>query len=1063
MYPVDVRYMPIDPEQDENGEVTYIDAAVKAAETLVREYPRGDILIFMPTERDIRETCGLLEAALKNRGITILPLFARLSWTEQCRIFRPAAAPKIIVATNVAETSITIAGISYVIDTGLARILQYNPRTRTTELPIKNISRSSADQRKGRCGRLQHGLCIRLYSKEDYENRSLFTLPEILRANLAGVILRMLDLGIGDIASFPFIDAPQPKNIRDGIEILQELGAVQETKKEGSDTRCLRLTEKGRMMARFPFDPRISRMILNAQKEGCVEEMAIIAAALSIQDPRERPTEHEAQADQIHERFKDPSSDFMTLLRIWDLYHDGALDTQQKLKKFCKIHFLSFRRMREWQDIYDQIATILNELKIKRTSLKNIEDSEQRYSSIHKSILSGYLSHIAVKKEKNVYLATKGREVMIFPGSSLYNKGKNWIVAAEAVKTSRLFVRTTANIESVWLEELGGALCRSTFFEPHWEKKRGEVVAYEQVSLFGLVIVPKRRVSFGPINPTEASQIFIQAALVEGEMENPPSFLIHNQQVIRHIADMEAKLRRHCLLADEGTIAQFYADRLPGIYDTKTMRKFIRDKGGDEFLRMKEEDLLMHAPKLEELAKYPDQIQMGPSQFSCQYHYEPGASDDGLTLKVPVQLLTTIPPWAPDWLVAGLLKEKIIYLIKGLPKERRGKLPPPSQACEIILSEMGNRRGNFLSLLSNVIYQKFGVDIPVSLWRVQDLPDYLKMRFVVVDAEGKTTADARDIRFLQDGIGASEEMTAFQKARAAWDKTRVIDWDFGDIPETVAITDDSAFHIHAYPGLEAAEDCANLRLFKTLHEAQSSHRLGVMILYKLRFKEELAYLKKAVCLPDNMKTWTSALGGSKAIEKIIFEKIIRDLFARSIKTREEFIHYAQTVEHKILPYGQEVLRIIQPVLKSYFETLKEFQAHEATHRMNALARKFLSELRCELNRLMPPNFLEIYDNERLSHMPRYLKTFALRAERGLLHLEKAFSKTAEVKIFADKLIDMIKDLTPEASGEKKEAIEEFSQMLEEYKVSLFAQELKTAFPISKKRLEEKIREIERME
>jgi ATP-dependent helicase HrpA len=306
-------------------------------------------------------------------------------------------------------------------------------------------------------------------------------------------------------------------------------------------------------------------------------------------------------------------------------------------------------------------------------------------------------------------------------------------------------------------------------------------------------------------------------------------------------------------------------------------------------------------------------------------------------------------------------------------------------------------------------------------------------------------------------------MTAFQKARAAWDKTRVIDWDFGDIPETVAITDDSAFHIHAYPGLEAAEDCANLRLFKTLHEAQSSHRLGVMILYKLRFKEELAYLKKAVYLPDNMKTRTSALGGSKAIEKIIFEKIIRDLFARSIKTREEFIHYAQTVEHKILPYGQEVLRIIQPVLKSYFETLKEFQAHEATHRMNALARKFLSELRCELNRLMPPNFLEIYDNERLSHMPRYLKTFALRAERGLLHLEKAFSKTAEVKIFADKLIDMIKDLTPEASGEKKEAIEEFSQMLEEYKVSLFAQELKTAFPISKKRLEEKIREIERME
>lgn len=1063
MYPVDVRYMPIDPKQDESGEFTYIDAAVRAAEALIKGHHRGNILIFMPTERDIRETCGFFEASkVKHQSIEILPLFAGLSWVEQCRIFRPTTSQKIIVATNVAETSITIPGITYVIDTGLSRILQYNPRTRTTGLPIKNISRSSADQRKGRCGRLGHGICIRLYSKEDYESRALFTPPEILRANLAGVILRMLDLNIGDITSFPFIDAPHPKSVRDGLEILQELGAIQDVKKKVCDSRFLNLTDKGRTMARFPFDPRISRMMIQAQKEGCVDEIAIIAAALSIQDPRERPTEQETQADQMHNLFKDPSSDFMTLLRIWNSYHGETLHSKSKKRNFCRNHFLSFRRMREWRDIYDQITTILKELKIKRTSVKNIEAPKQRYTGIHKSILSGYLSHIAMKKEKNIYTATKGREVMIFPGSSLYNRGGNWIVAAEVVETSHIFARTAAHIESVWLEELGGDLCQSTFSEPHWEKNREEVVAFEQVSLFGLVIVPQRRVSYGPINPEEASQIFIRSALVEGELKNPPAFLIHNLQLIQRITAMEDKIRRHHLLTDEDTIAQFYAERLPGIYDTRTMLKFIRDKGEDVLLRMKEEDILVHVPDFGELAQYPDHVCLGPVQFPSSYHYEPGTPDDGLTLKVPVQLLTNIPPSAPDWLVPGLLREKIAHLIKGLPKEYRKKLPPLSQTCDIIMSEIDNYRGSLLSLLGKIIYKKFGIDLSASLWPKENLPDYLKMRFVVVDAKGKTIASGRDIHSLQEGIGTTEDTTAFLKARATWDKKGLTDWNFEDIPESITIKDKNAFQIQAYPGLEAAEGCVNLRLFKTRYEAQASHRLGLMTLYKLRFKEELAYLKKAISLPDDMKPWAYELGGIKMIEKNIFEKTTRDLFAQPIKTRDAFIRYAQSVGPKILPYGQEVLKIINPVLKDYFDTFKELKTCESAHRPNTLARKFLSELRSEINYLMPKNFLEIYDNERLKHIPRYLKTLVLRAQRGLLHLEKAFAKTAEIKIFADQIRDMIKNLPLDASGEKKKAIEELSQMLEEYKVSLFAQELKTAFPVSKKRLEEKIREIERI-
>jgi ATP-dependent helicase HrpA len=1062
-YPVDVRYMPVDPEQDESGEFTYIDAAVNAVGDLIKEHRRGDILIFMPTERDIRETCERFEAEIKYHDITILPLFARLSWTEQCRIFQPTSSRKIIVATNVAETSITIPGITYVIDTGLARILQYNPKTRTTGLPIKNISRSSADQRKGRCGRLQHGICLRLYSKEDYESRYLFTPPEILRTNLAGVILRMLALNIGNIASFPFIDAPQTKSIRDGIEILQELGALKEIKEVGCDTRLPILADKGRLMARFPFDPRISRMIIEAEKEGCVDEIAIIAAALSIQDPRERPAEQEAQADQMHNLFKDPSSDFMTLLRIWDSYNGVTFNTQGKMKKFCRTHFLSFKRMREWRDIYDQITRILNDLKIRRTSLRNLENAQQRYAGIHKSILSGYLSHIATKREKNIYTATKGREVMIFPGSSLYNRGGNWIVAAEVVETSRLFARTAAHIESEWMEALGGDLCRSTFSEPHWEKNREEVVAFEQVSLFGLVIVPQRRVSYGPINSDEASQIFIRSALMEGELKNPPAFLIHNQQMIQRIITMEDKIRRHHLLADEDTIAQFYAERLPGIYDTRTMQKFIRDKGEDVFLRMKEEDILIHVPDFGELAKYPDHVRLGPVQLPCSYRYEPGTPDDGLTLKVPVQLLANIPPSAPDWLVPGFLREKIAHLIKGLPKEYRKKLPPVSQTCDIIMSEIGNYKGSLLSLLGKTIYQKFGIDLSASLWPTENLPDYLKMRFVVVDSQGKPLASGREIRSLQESIRPREEMTAFQKARSAWEKEGFIDWDFGDIPESITLKDENAFQIKAYPGLEAAEGCVNFRLFKTLHEAQASHKTGVKTLYKLRFKDELAYLKKAISLPDDMKPWANELGGIKTIEKNIFEKITRDLFAQPIKSREAFIRYAQSVGPKILPYGQDVLlRIANPVLRVYFDTLKELRAHESAHRPNTLARKFLSELRSDLNCLMPPNFLEIYDNERLTHIPRYLKTLALRAERGLLHLEKAFAKTAEIKIFADQLQDVIKGLPPETSEEKKKAIEELFRMLEEYKVSLFAQELKTAFPVSKKRLEEKIREIERI-
>ncbi|MCX5835794.1 MAG: ATP-dependent RNA helicase HrpA, partial [Deltaproteobacteria bacterium] len=702
MYPVELRYRPLDQNLEEAGEITYVDAAISAAKILMEDRHGGDMLIFMPTEQDIRETCELLETKM-GKGATVLPLFARLPWTEQRRIFQPSSSRKIVVATNVAETSITIPGIRYVIDTGLARISRYNPRSRTTSLPIRTISRSSADQRKGRCGRVQNGICVRLFDKADYEDRPLFTEPEILRSNLAEVILRMLSLNLGDISSFPFIDPPHPKNIRDGVEILRELGAIETGEKDADsgDDQQHALTERGKMMAHLPIDPRISRMIIEAEKEKCMDEILIIASVISIQDPRERPVEFEKEADKIHAAFTDPASDFMTLLRIWNRYQGmmRSATSKNRMRKFCREHFLSFRRMREWVDVYEQLKSILDEQgwKIKK---RRDADVKTLYEGIHRSILSGYLSNIATKKEKNIYTAARGKEVMIFPGSGLFNKG------------------------SEWLEELGGDLCRSSYSEPHWSRDRGEVVAYEEVSLFGLVIVPKRPVSYGSINPEEASEIFIRSALVEGDVRRPFPFLLHNQEAIERISKMEDKIRRRNLLASEEELARYYRERIPGIYDERTLRKLIRDSGNDDFLRMKEEDILRHFPPDDEMVLYPDEVAVGSQRFSCSYRFDPGKPDDGVTLRVPVHMISSISGKSADRLIPGLLREKITALLKGLPKEFKKKLQPISHTCGIILKEMEQGDDLLLSVMGKTIYERFGLDIPASLWNQDAVSDY---------------------------------------------------------------------------------------------------------------------------------------------------------------------------------------------------------------------------------------------------------------------------------------------------------------------------------------------------
>jgi len=1110
MYPVDIRYL-----QDlhgfgnventsENDEQTHVELAVRAIERLQQESPYGgDILVFMPTEQDIRETCELLEGR-DFTGVNILPLYARLSASEQSRVFSQTRGRKIIVATNVAETSITIPGIKYVIDTGLARISQYLPGTRTTSLPVVPVSRSSADQRKGRCGRVANGICIRLFSEKDYESRSLFTPPEILRSNLAEVILRMIALNLGDIWNFPFIDPPAPRLIKDGFDLLTELGAIRsqetedrskksEERRQNSDAssqqqpavKKIQLTEKGKLMARMPLDPRLSRMLIEANTEGCVKEIAVIASALSIQDPRERPAEKQGEADQAHAVFNDPTSDFITLLNIWNKYHREVRGKGQEgvaslitPKKFCKNYFISFRRMREWRDIHAQIIEELKESEARNQETEaGSQKSEQPTAKIHRSVLSGFLSNIATKKDKNMFQATKGKEVMIFPGSALFNKAGDWIVAAEMVETSRLFARTVANIDVNWLEELGKDQCKYSYLQPHWERNRGEVVAFEQVTLYGLVIIPQRPVSYGIINPDEASDIFIRSALVDGDMKQPFPFMLHNQNLIDEIQNMEEKIRRRDILTSEENIYQFYKERLDKVYDIRTLKKFIKDKRGDGFLRMKKEDLLLYSPDENELTLYPDKLTLGNNIFPCDYHFDPGKPEDGVTIKIPSTLAPSVPAESLDWLVPGLFREKIIAMIKGLPKEYRKRLVPVTTTVDVILKEMPemvvgwtkrsvstNIQPPLATSLSNFIYQRFGVDIPGSAWQSDVLPDHLKMRISVTGFDGKELYSGRDTSVLKSKI-ANEKLQIgdeFESAKKEWEKTNLTQWDFGDLPDSVTIKGKNGTEWLLFPGLEADEQSVNLRLFLHKDDAHISHKKGVAKLFSILFSKDLKFLKKSLTISKEIKDYTKYFGGISIFEKRLYDRVVEELFCKDIRTEQEFFSYAESVACEIIKTGNEKLKIIISVLKAYHEARTTLYDLETAKKANQTLTDFFKTLRDQLSRLVPENFIELYDNERMSHLERYIRAIMIRVQRGMVNFEKDQAKEKDVRIYTDCLNKFLKSLSPHVSEDKRAAIEEYFWLIEEYKVSLFAQELKTAFPVSSKRLEQKSKEIERM-
>jgi ATP-dependent helicase HrpA len=1225
MYPVEVEYRV--PDEEEAEDKDYVDQAVEAVEYLRREKPSGDVLVFMPTEQDILETCRMLEGR-KWPAVKVLPLFSRLPAGQQ-RLVYTVTLPKIVVATNVAETSLTIPGIRYVVDTGVARIAQYQPGTRINSLPISPVSRASADQRKGRCGRVKEGLCVRLYSQVDYESRDEFTQPEILRSDLAEVILRMTDLGLGDPLQFPFIDRPASKAVHDGYDTLVELGAIRKGGKTGTPPKSgtqypfthfpsaarYELTDKGRAMARMQLDPRLSRMLLEARDERCLPEVAVLAAALSIRDPRERPPDKAQQADAVHAAFKHPDSDFLVLLNIWNRYHGDfeKLGSLVQKRRFCHENFLSFPRMREWAYLHAEIEAALDEL-VRREAgaggrrgpggprgrrgevrakgeaeaapaagtagtragsddekwgigimspILHADISPALYGAIHRSILSGYLSNIAAHKEKNVYSGAKNREVTLWPGSSLFGKGTGWIVSAEVVRTSRLFARMAARIDPAWLEGLGGPLCKRSYSDAAWDRARGEVTAKERVTLFGLEIVRDRRVSYGRIAPAEAHEIFVMNGLVEGEIDDPPPFLEHNLALQKKVEAMEEKLRRRDILVAEGEIAKFYSEKLPGIHDIRTLRKFLRDiraRGGDDaFLRLSEEALLNYRPEDGLVGGFPDTVEVAGRPYRAVYRFAPGEEDDGVTLTVPPALLNAIPPSRLEWGVTGQYEEKIAALIKGLPKRYRKLLVPVGEKAGTIAREMPRAPEEvpLVKAVAEFVKRRFGVEIPAREWALADVPRHLRMRVAVVDpATGRVIDAGRDVELLRKKIGAADEAPskvespAWQEARRAWEKSGLVDWTFGDLPERIAV----GTSLTAYPALKMGDmipisyfsgtpgsagtpapsgpptspalarspgsagpalkngdtGSVSILLFPTRAEAEASHRLGVRWLLMRKFAKELAFVRRYHKIPAELDRSALYFGGREAVEKAIEAALAREVFERNIRSEAEYRAYETEVGRTLFDRGhaltQTVLKIVELHAKLRTELAKGSGGEGAAKgpgavsgvgsrsgkargarslNLNELSRfrekekvkpEYLDAIAADLDRLVPKDFLERYSIARLIRVPRYLEGLLIRLERARIAPDKDKAKAAQVEPYAFELARLEnkteQDRTPAKkreigimspiSEEKRAAVEELRWMIEEFKLSLFSPEIKTAFPISAVRLARKIAEIEAM-
>jgi len=1059
LYPVEVMYFEPESLPKKKEEPDYVDLAVQAVDFIKKEKQTGDILVFMPTEQDILETCHRLQGKHYPDSV-ILPLFARMPAHQQKQIYHIKQG-KIVVATNVAETSLTIPGIRYVIDTGLARISQYQSSSGIHSLPILPISKASAEQRKGRCGRVSSGLCLRLYSEEDYRSRPDHTPPEIQRSNLAEVILRMLDLELGHPLKFPFLDPPPARAVADGYRTLLELGAIEKSE-SGYE-----LTGLGRKMARLPLDPRLSRMLLEAANRDCLEEVSIIAAALSIQDPRLRPLEKAADADRVQSIFQHPESDFLTFYNLWQALQNTIQGqaSSPNLKKFARDYFLSYNRLREWLFVHEQISEILEEQKIRaKTGMPKVSDSE-RYSAIHRSILSGFISHLAAHKEKNLYEVARGQEAMLWPGSALFKKPPSWVLAAELVRTNRLYLRTVARINPAWAEELAPHLCQYSYLDPYWDKGQGEVRAKERVTIFNLIIISNRDVPFGNQDPARAHEIFVEEALIKHQLESEFPFLEYNQQIISQIKLLEEKLRQRNILVPEKHLFDFYSGRLHGVYNLKGLEQRIRNAGSDDFLRLKEENLYLFRPAKELLEGYPDSVRILGHTYQLKYRFAPGEEDDGVTIQVPKSLLDHIPESLLTWPVPGLFREKIEACLKALPKDYRKLLQPLSEKAELISKEMKPGPISFFSALANFLKERFQVEVPKDIWDKLEIPRYLKMRIAVVNELGQELMSGRDLSFLKKMLSSraqkpvEEESPGWRAARVRWEHQELAGWEesLPEIPEEIAIDD----FLRAYPALVAKGENFEVKLFKTREEARCSHLQAVEVLLSRQFQKDLNFILRSYSFPAEVKPVLLFFGGEAALKNEVINRVKAEVFGQNFRKWDDLQGFIKERALKqLFEKSHQVFTAVINLLQEYKKTRESIQEMAEARKKLQVSSTLPETLKDELERLVPKDFLRVYPSEFLSQLPRMVQALGLRAERARLSAEKDRAKAAQVEPFISEYERLCRMVSQKSGWRKEELLFELRWMIEEFKISLFAPEIKTAFPVSAKRLLKKIKEIE---
>jgi ATP-dependent helicase HrpA len=1047
-YPVEVRYRAVELEEEDETAVDEQAAILGAVDELWREAP-GDILVFLSGEREIRETSESLRKH-HPQGCEILPLYSRLSHEEQQRVFRRSGGRRVILATNVAETSLTVPGIRYVIDTGVARISRYSHRSRLQRLPIEKISQASANQRSGRCGRVGPGIAIRLYSEEDFRARPEFTEPEIQRTNLAAVILQMHALKLGDVEAFPFVEPPDSRYVRDGQRSLRELGALTEDETEGG-----KLTEIGRRLAKLPLDPRLGRILLAGAQEHCLEEVAIIAAALSVPDPRDRPADKQTQADQKHAPLRDEQSDFLSLLKLWRLWNEkrGEL-SRSKLRGWCKENFLSYLRLTEWHDVHSQVMEVVKgELGLK-TGTQAAE-----YASIHRALLAGLLSQVAERREQGEYLGANGTKLAIHPGSGQFKARPAWIVSAEQVQTTKVYARTVARIDPKWVEDVGAHLVKRQHYEPHWERRAARASIYERVTLFGLTLSAGRRVPFEQVDPKAARELFIRHALVLMEYDSRAPFLAHNRDLLEQTEYLQQKGRRVDLLGDENQLYAFFDALIPeGISTGQAFDRWRRDAEAKnpKLLWLTERDIAGSDAALE-AERFPDHLNAGPVVVHLRYRFEPGSVDDGVSAVVPLHLLNVLSEDPFEWLVPGLIDEKLEALIRSLPKNLRVHFVPVPEAVARVRPLLDHGRGSLHGQLADALLRTAGVPVPRDAFREDLLPPHLRMNFLLIDDAGKILTRSRSLAGLR-GTHAGESQKDYAKQSQL--TTGVRTWEFGDLPERQDVTAGGRTQV-GYPALVDEGATVGLRVFATPPEARMSHERGVARLIRLVSARDLKPLRKDLAVNVQGEMIYKSLAPHPLLnpDLVAGRDLREDLLDRLVMTvfleGREPLRTAAALEERIassrggigLP-AQEISRAVQTVL----ERVGRVQAALAKLPAPAAA-----DIRAQLAWLVPAGFLLTTPWPRLREFPRYLQALEQRVEK----LRADPARDAKLASEAAPAEARYRERVKTERGLKPPGEDEFRWLLEELRVSLFAQQLKTRVPVSARRLEEAWTERER--